>query len=961
MFIFNHLLMRILLEMHDHILSGSLSEAIPWETSGEILRFLHEVESNNKVDFGLHMFMLYLVQGLYRQQAAGKAGLACFNLADTGDCITSDLSGGKCDTSGEFSYAKRFACNFEEVHHCFPTAFARHIFSRTSGDTSPYIFMTESRAERYDRQLRDLEARQKKEAVRIRGNGPHTRFRVHFKRALGYVKLRGINKKTVTLHSFKRTGYRQLRRLLGLEAQHVSARAEHRSTLAFVYGARKASHALKPEGGPDERKDMSMAKVLANRSQRKVEFNRVPPHFSPEFIKTIPFPDIVPCYQHLRTNIRNLLPFLLAQLVYHYHKEDDLKLLGHDNPLMKSPLWNDDKWMLYRHTLHANLLGGRNTTSAMTSQLRDEHCDDFVMKISTLQGQATLLESVGTDEAFSQARKIRVLLAEIEGNIETISAPEVQPTSSAFQRSAQASIVSIRAPDHVESTAAEHTLSLPQGIQQQRPGQCMQLQQAPPAFRVPEVLDVRTAWFKFFALGGDKKGNWHSKTAQDIDPSVSGNERKNMRDHFNKAKKVIEMMLGQNTIADVARLGTEHAFQLADAKVTRIWGQDVIGSCGGYKSVRSVYNIMCGRGTSISESTCKEHSLACLQSAWQEPVRLKQASITFAQQQPQVGKAVASSDGGEDEESNNSDESCDVNVDDATMQTTTVLCFLCRECRETRLFPKFARYLAHWKQHRSTRDDHTVQKPMEDEVWHMWARKQGNHSTAQYVAQGGAFMPTWSKEQQRQFLRKRIIFRRILKKHDKLLIRQSDGSDIVVRVMDEALMKKYKEWCIKSVVYLDPTDHSKVMDPKSNENMVCVNVTSVLDIMPCQTPKGRTRSQSPHSCSTPSKKASRESVWKECVQLPTTHSCSSETTTTIPSSLHTSPVSGKAITPLQPSSTNHLKGFSREPSRALASSSQPVSLDPTPFCTERSSQQPLSLRVGASGFHNDGNTCYLRC
>ena len=923
--------------MHDHILSGSLSEAIPWENSGEILRFLHEVESNNKVDFGLHMFMLYLVQGLYRQQAAGKAGLACFNLADTGDCILSDLSGGKSDTSGEFSYAKRLACNFEEVHHCFPTALARHIFSRTSADTSPYIFMNESRAEGYDRQLRDLEARQKQEAVRIRGNGPHTRFRVHFKRALGYVKLGGINKKTVTLHSCKRTGYRQLRRLVGLEAQHVSARAEHRSTLAFVYGGRKASH-TKPEGGPDERKDMSMAKVLANRSQRKVEFNRVPPHFSPEFIDTIPFPDIVPCYQHLRTNIRNLLPFLLAQLVYHYHAEDDLKLLGHDNPLMKSPLWNDSKWMLYRHELHANLLGGRNTTSAMTSQLRDEHCDDFVMRFTLLQGQATLLESVGTDAAFSEARTIRMLLAEIEGNIEPISAPAVQPTTSAFEkRSAQASNVRSTAAELELSTTAEPTLSLPQGFQQQRPGQCMQLQQAPPAFRVPEVLDVRTAWFKFFALGGDKKGNWHSKTAQDIDPSVSGNERKNMRDHFNKAKKVIEMLLGQNTIADVAKLGTEHAFQLADAKVKRIWGQDVIGSCGGYKSIRSVYNTMCGQGTSISASTCKEHSLTCLQSAWQEPVTLRQPTITFVQRLPQADGAVASGDGEEDEESGQGDESCDVDVDDATMQTTIVLCFVCSECRETRLFPKFARYLAHWKQHRSTRDDHTVQKPMEDEVWHMWAVKQGTHSTAQYVAQSGAFMPTWSKEEQRQFLRKRIIFRRILKKHDKLLIRQSDGSDAVVRVMDEGLMKKYKEWCIKSVVYLDPTDHSKVMDPKSNENMVDVNVTSVLDIMPCQTPKGRTRemSQSSHSCFTPSKKASVESGENVCVKLPTNQPRSSETTTTIPSSLPTS--------------------------RAVASSSQPVSIDPTPFCTELGSQQPSSLQVGASGFHNDGNTCYLRC
>ena len=322
-----------LLGKHAHILTGPLSDAIPWESTDEILRFLHGVESIHKVDFGLHMFLLHLVQGMYRQQACGKAGLACFNLADTEDCITSDISGGKCDTSGEFSYAKRLVCNFEEVHHCFPTALARHIFSRASQDTSPYIFMTEIRAEEYDRQLRELEERQKHETVRIRGNGPHTRFRVHFKRALQYVELRGINKKTITLHTPKRVAFRQLRRLIGLDAQDLCARAEHRSSLAFVYGGRKASRTFKPEGGPDERKDMSMGKILANRSQRKLEFNRVPPHFSPEFIASIPFDKIVPCYQHLPANIVKLLPFLLAQLITHYHKDDGLALLGHDNPL----------------------------------------------------------------------------------------------------------------------------------------------------------------------------------------------------------------------------------------------------------------------------------------------------------------------------------------------------------------------------------------------------------------------------------------------------------------------------------------------------------------------------------------------------------------------------------------------------------------------------------------------------
>jgi hypothetical protein len=748
--------------------------------------------------------------------------------------------------------------------------------------------MTEIRAEEYDRQLRELEERQKHETVRIRGNGPHTRFRVHFKRALQYVELRGINKKTITLHTPKRVAFRQLRRLIGLDAQDLCARAEHRSSLAFVYGGRKASRTFKPEGGPDERKDMSMGKILANRSQRKLEFNRVPPHFSPEFIASIPFDKIVPCYQHLPANIVKLLPFLLAQLITHYHKDDGLALLGHDNPLMKSPLWSDASWILYRYTLHMHLQGGRNCISTMKSQLRDEHCDDFLMRIAQLKGQATLLESVNTEEASSEARAIRKLLAEIEGKSESISDPSIQqqplsnvkrtPVSSASQtippgktdvvmKSIQDHQVMESIQDHqvMESIQDHQESHEPQGIQQQitaRHGQYMQLQQAPPAFRVPDVLDVRTAWFKFFALGCDKKGLWHSKTAQNIDPSVTGNERKNMRDHFNKAKKVIEMLVGSNSIQDIERLGTEHAFQLANAKVKQIWGQDIIGSSGGYKTVRSVYNIICGKGTSISSISCQENFLNCSVSPWKEPVELCQQQLSFAKQERKSDCAVASDhkqeDGDElldddipgiddDIPGIEHDESCDFDLDD-TPTPATVLCFLCRECHEARLFPKFSRYLAHWQQHRSTCGDHKVQKPMEDEVWHMWAVKQGTHSTAKYVAQGSAFMPAWSKEQKSQFLRKRIIYRRILKKHDKLVVRQSDGSDAVVRVLDEGLIKKYKEWCIKSVVYLDPSNHAKLIQPKSGGNMVYINVTSVMDIVTCQTP---TKLPSETSRSTP--------------------------------------------------------------------------------------------------------------
>jgi len=154
--------------------------------TAEILGYLHQIVASTRVDERLHVFVLQLLQGLYRQAACGKTGLAFFKLADTLDCVLCDLAGGKTDPTGEHTYAKRLAHNFEDPRHCFVTALARHVFSRRADDDSPYLYMLEADVRRYKSNMETLVQHNSTRAVpgRIRDNGPHTKIRIPFGRVI---------------------------------------------------------------------------------------------------------------------------------------------------------------------------------------------------------------------------------------------------------------------------------------------------------------------------------------------------------------------------------------------------------------------------------------------------------------------------------------------------------------------------------------------------------------------------------------------------------------------------------------------------------------------------------------------------------------------------------------------------------------------------------------------------------
>ena len=143
------------------------------------------------------------------------------------------LPGGKADQLDVHGYGKRFAPNWLEVENCFPTAVGRILFSRAADDSSKFLYMTEKEAERYESATAVKIERNKGpgEPVRVRANGPHTRFRVHFKRGIHQmVQLSPIQRfkfmaALITPHSKKRTGYKRVKRLQGVTQSDVNGRA----------------------------------------------------------------------------------------------------------------------------------------------------------------------------------------------------------------------------------------------------------------------------------------------------------------------------------------------------------------------------------------------------------------------------------------------------------------------------------------------------------------------------------------------------------------------------------------------------------------------------------------------------------------------------------------------------------------------------------------------------------------
>ena len=693
-----------------------------------------------------------------------------------------NLHGGKADQMGIHGYGKRFAPNWLEVENCFVTAVGRILFSRAANDTSSYLYMSETEAVRFEKSTQAKIDRNatRAEPVRVRQNGPHTRFRVHFKRGIKKMVAGGhrfpFNPNLVTPHSKKKTGYKRVKRLHGVNQQDVNGRADHRSGNVFTYGHNSAAGDLN-SGGPNERADFSMAKTLANFDLKTISFNQNPPHFSDDFIETIEFEKILPCFENLPKNIIAVLPLILAQLIHHYHHS--LDSLGDQNPLRLSPLWNDQNGILYRHHLYANLQGicyGQNHIKGR--ELRDINSDTWVMNVANLQNQVAMMEDLAqllpSSTNAHACSNSKLILSEVTG-VEIFQQPAA---------SQNARLLTPRSNRPDPSPAVQGAAFLV-------------LEQAAPPFKMPSRLTCKFAFYRMHTRGTDRLGLWREKDGGMIDDSVVGAERKAMRELFNKAASVCKMIQGPNSPEEIDQIGVDSAWTLCSQKVNQIWFSslhfNILGQDGS-AAVRTVSYIMHGHDTTLSPSLCLTFVQQCLSTPIAKTQSLKQSSLSFIKapvSSIQETKEAPAPDAMEDNDYQKQEHDV-LDLDDS------VECYVCEVCRPNRLYRDWADYTRCARQHFPQNLENKKRHFFKDDVRTVMARKiNPNVSTSQYVACGTPTFKQYSAEEKLFFFRQKIIHAGLLKQNDRIEIKLTDtGSTKQAIVLSGQLLLKNKSWGI---------------------------------------------------------------------------------------------------------------------------------------------------------------------
>jgi hypothetical protein len=337
---------------------------------------LHDGTMKNRYP-STHMYFLGSVQNIGRGERMGKYPYDTWCLGDTGDHI----AGGKgfptkTDPKGEFSYNKRFWPNWKNPKMCFLTALGVHLLSLRPKEKSNFMFMSKKEARKYDQELTEQRKRNVHKASSI---GPHKGFHRTITKCFHPLSgdervALGISKtKNYVAHSSRMTGYARAICGDGVDAAMVSTRAEHHSSNYNRYGTR-AIAGVKSSGGPPAIHDITMAKLLAGLDQYTPEFNVSPPHWAADVVMQINFPAIMPVYEQLPSGLKDAVPLLVANVVYHYHR--DKRGMDKRHRLFTSPLWTN--LQTFRHNLFT-LLRGADTgqASVLKETFRDKRTDEY--------------------------------------------------------------------------------------------------------------------------------------------------------------------------------------------------------------------------------------------------------------------------------------------------------------------------------------------------------------------------------------------------------------------------------------------------------------------------------------------------------------------------------------------------------------------------------------------------------
>jgi hypothetical protein len=241
---------------------------------------------------------------------------------------------------------------------------------------SNFMFMSQAEARKYRKKLQEMRRKKLHKASAI---GPHKGFHRTitkcFHKLSGDQRVAlGISKtKNYVAHCSRMAGYARATCGDGVDAAMVSTRAEHRSGNYNRYGTR-AIAGVPDSGGPPAIHDITMAKLLAGLDQYTSEFNEAPPHWAADVVKQIDFSAIMAVYEQLPSGLKAAVPLLVAQVVYHYHR--DKHGMNKRHRLFTGPLWTTEQDL--RHQLF-KLLRGADTgqASVLKETYRDKRTDQY--------------------------------------------------------------------------------------------------------------------------------------------------------------------------------------------------------------------------------------------------------------------------------------------------------------------------------------------------------------------------------------------------------------------------------------------------------------------------------------------------------------------------------------------------------------------------------------------------------
>ena len=568
-------------------LPDSHAQNASWAAVEYLAEKLHDWKPGRGHDVRSNMFLTGAIQTISRGERVGKVPMTSFRMGNTGDhiCAGKGLSS-KTDPTGLRSYDKRFWANYTNEKMCFVTALGRHLLSLPKHQQSKFLFMSRTEAKTYARKLK---ASRKTKNHKPSNIGPHLKFdrliAKVFKKLPSHKRVAmGISKtKNFVGHCKRKSAFARAVDGDGPDANMIGNRADHRTTNHHTYSARPI-FGVEGSGGPPARHDITMSKLLAGLTQYTPEFNTSPPHWDSYAIEQIPWKEIMPCYEELPEGMQALVPFAVAQVVYHYHGSNCGMSSSHD--LFKSPLWTTHQGL--RTQMHKALRGADTGQDSVLSQIYcDKKTDVYLWTkgtnetITEMQKDIKEMKKLQKEQMQVNREILRKLNANERPNLADVQHQDSNGDGPGMEE--------LRCDSHSEQASDS-----PKTHHQQRQSDNLVLPAPPDVFEIEHGLNVESAWHGWHGSyhndspGGAPSYPWKKINPDSLCLSKEPAKRRATLQLLSKIKCLVAFLQGGAADAEVEK-DVSHAWDVCKQSAMENLKAEGITEWPLFGSIRTAY------------------------------------------------------------------------------------------------------------------------------------------------------------------------------------------------------------------------------------------------------------------------------------------------------------------------------------------------------------------------------------